>query len=47
MGTTLKILEESTQNAKLAERYVGLTKTLIRKYLRKSDEPKVFWDFCA
>ena len=31
MGTSLKILEESTQHAKLSERYVGLTKTLIRK----------------
>ena len=37
MGTTLKILEESTQHANLAERYVGLTKTSIQKDLCKSD----------
>ena len=47
MGTTLKILKKSTQYANLAERYVGLTKTLIRKDLRKSDAPMVLWDFCA
>ena len=47
MGTTLKILEESTHNANLDEIYVGLTKTSIRKYLRESDAPMVFWDFCA
>ena len=47
MGTTLKILEESTQHANLAEICVGLTKTSIRKYLRKSDTPMVLWDFCA
>ena len=29
MDTTLKILEEYTQHTNLAERYVGLTKTLI------------------
>ena len=47
MGTTLIILEESTQNFNLAERYVGLTKTSIRNYLRKLDTPMVLWYFCA
>ena len=47
MGTTLKILEESTQHAKLAERYVGLTKTSIRKDMRKSGASMVLWGLCA
>ena len=47
MGTTLKILEESTQHANLAERYVGLTNTSIRKDLCKSDEPMFLCDLCA
>ena len=47
MGTTLKILKESTHHANLAERHVGLTKTSIRKDLRKSDAPMVLLDFCA
>ena len=47
MGTTLKIFEESTQHANLAEIYVGLTKTSIRKDMRKLDAPIVLWDFYA
>ena len=47
MGTTLKILEESTHHSNLAERYVCLTKTSIRKDLRKSDASMVLWDLCA
>ena len=47
MGTTLKILKESTQHANLAERYSGLAKTSIRKDLRKLDAPMVLWDFCV
>ena len=43
MSTSLKILEESTQHANLDERYVGLTKTSIRKDMRKSDTPMVLW----
>ena len=34
MGTTLDILKEYTQHANIDERYVGLTKTSIRKDLR-------------
>ena len=47
MGTTLKILEESTQHANLTERYVVLTKTLIQNDPRKSYAPMVLWNFCA
>ena len=41
MVTTLKILDESTQNANVTERYVGLTKTLIQEDLRESHAPMV------
>ena len=47
VGTTQKILEESTQHAKLSERYAGLTKTSIRKYMRELDAPMVLWDLFA
>ena len=47
MGTTLNILEESTHNSNLAERYVSLNKNLMRKYLQKLDAPMVLWYFCA
>ena len=47
MGTTLKIFEESTQHANLAEIYFGLTKTSIRKDMRKLDAPIVLWYFYA
>ena len=47
MGTILNILEEYTHNANLAERYIGLTLTLIRKDLHESDAPMVLWDFCV
>ena len=41
MGITLKILKGSTQHANIAEIYVGLTKILIRKDLRKLNAPMV------
>ena len=47
MSTTPKILKESTHHANVAERYVRLKKTSIRKDLRKLDAPMVLWDFCA
>ena len=47
IGTTMNILEESTHHANLAERYVGLTKTSIRKYLHELDAPMVLWDSCG
>ena len=45
MGTTLKILKESTHNDNHSERYVGLTMTLIRKDLRESKVPNFFVGF--
>ena len=47
IGTTLRILEEHTQWANLAELYIGLMKESIRKDMRDSDSPLVFWDYCA
>ena len=47
MDLTLKILEESTQWANLAELYIGLMKEAIREDLRTSDCPIIFWDYCA
>jgi hypothetical protein len=47
MDLTLKVLEESTQWANLAELYIGLIKEAVREDMRLSDCPLVFWDFCA
>jgi hypothetical protein len=47
MDLTLKVLEESTQWANLAELYIGLIKEAIREDMRTSDCPIVFWDYCA
>ena len=47
MGTTLKIFEKSTQHSNLAERYVDLTKTSIRKDMRKLGASMVLWGLCA
>ena len=47
VGTTLRILEESTQWANRAELYIGLFKKAIRRDLRESDCPMVLWDYCA
>jgi hypothetical protein len=47
MDLTLKVLEESTQWANLAELYIGLMKESIREDMRTSDSPIVFWDYCA
>lgn len=46
VGTTLRILEESTQWANRAELYVGLLKEAIRKDLRRSNCPLRLRDFC-
>lgn len=46
-GVTLRILEEGTQWANRAELYVGLMKEAVRKDLRESNCPLVFWDYCA
>ena len=47
VGTTLNILEESTQWANHAELYVGLLKSSITKDLRQSNYPMKLWDYCA
>lgn len=47
VGTTLRVLEESTQWANRAELYVGLMKEWVRKDLRNSDAPLCLWDYCA
>ena len=40
----LKILEESTQWADLAERYIGLLKTAVRNEMNRADCPLALWD---
>lgn len=47
VGTSLRILGESTQWANRAELYVGLFKEAVRKDLRKTNCPLKLWDFCA
>ena len=47
VGTTLRILEGSTQWVNRAELYVGLMEELIRKDMRDQNSPLVFWDYCA
>ena len=47
VGTTLRVLEESTQWANRAELYVGLFKESVRQDLRRSNAPMVLWDYCA
>ena len=41
----LKLLEESTQWANLAERYIGILKSAVRKDMYESDCPLKFWDY--
>ena len=43
---TLKILEESTQWANLAERYIGLLKAGVKNGMHHSNCPIVLWDYC-
>lgn len=47
VGTTLKILEESTQWANRAELYIGLIKESIQKDLSRQNSPMKLWDYCA
>ena len=47
VGTSLRILEESTQWANIAELYIGLFKESIRKDLSCTNCPMKLWDFCA
>ena len=43
---TLKVIEESTQWANLAERYIGLLKSGVRKDMHKANCPISLWDYC-
>ena len=43
----LKILEEITQWADLAERYIGLLKTAVRNEMNRADCPLARWDYCV
>jgi hypothetical protein len=47
VGTTLRVLEEGTQWANRAELYIGILKESIRKDMKESNCPVVFWDYCA
>ena len=47
IGTTLRILEESTQWASLVDLYIGIIKEAIRKDIRETHSPLVLWDYCA
>ena len=43
----LRLLEESTQWADLAERYIGLLKSSVLNETPHCDCPLVFWDYCV
>ena len=45
IGTTLRYLEEITPWANLSELYIGLIKESIRKYMKSSNCPLVFWEY--
>ena len=47
VGTSLRILEESTQWANRAELYIGIFKEAIRKDLHRTNSPMCLWDYCA
>ena len=47
IGTTLRLLEESTQWANRAELYIGLLKESVRNDMRETHSPLVFLDYCA
>ena len=47
VGTTLRVLEESTQWANRAKLYIVMLKESIRKDLRRSHSPMSLWTFCA
>ena len=47
VGTTLRILQESTQWANRAELYIGFLKESVRKDMRRTNSPMKLWDHCA
>ena len=46
-GITLNIFEERTQWANKDELYIGLIKKTSRKYMKESDCPIAFWEYCV
>ena len=46
IGTTLRVLEEGTPWSNRAELYIGLMKAAVRRDMRSSNCPFVFWDYC-
>jgi len=47
VGTSLRILEESTQHADRAELYIGLLKRGVTKDMKDSNSPMRLWDYAA
>jgi hypothetical protein len=47
IGTSLRVLEKSTQWANRAELYIGLIKEAVRQDMKASAAPIPFWDYCA
>ena len=47
IGTTLQVFEEGTHWANKAELYIGLLKESVSKYMKESNAPLVFWDYCV
>ena len=47
IGTSIRFLEEGTPWINRTELYIGLLKEAVHEYLKESDCPLVFWDYCA
>ena len=47
VGTTLKVLEESTQHADRAELYIGLMKKGVGRDMRETNSPMRLWCYCC
>ena len=47
VGFPLRLLEEHTQHANLAEKYIGIFKNAIANDLRRSGCPLKLWDYAA
>ena len=47
IDTTLRIIEEGTPWANLAESHISLLKESVSKDMKESDCPLAFWDYCV
>ena len=47
IGTILRVLEEGTPWANKVELYIGLLKESVCKYMKESNAPLVFWNYCV